>query len=370
MTKPNKLYDAVVAGYLGVDIMPVLTETEGVSFADRFAPGSLVEANGLHLSLGGVVPNTGLAMKRMGVSVRLMGSVGRDSLGNLALDLLSECNAADGIRQRSDAGTAYGIVIAPPDVDRTFIEDPGCNRVFSADDIDYDVVAKSRLFHFGYPPLMDALWHNNGAELLRLLQRVQETETAVSLDLSLPDPGSPAGQADWQRILEKVLPYVDVFVPSEDELRYMLDPESRMKTATETSESLTSTCGQLAQQALNMGAQTVLVKAGAEGAYLLTGNLNRLKAKLNLSDSAGCPDGVWLPIFPEDPGRRKNASGAGDCAIAGFLTALLRDECIVKAGQYAMMAGRDNLYGADALSGIRTWDEMSNEMKGQNNEIN
>lgn len=45
----------------------------------------------------------------------------------------------------------------------------------------------------------------------------------TSLDLVAVDPDSEAAGMDWARILERVLPYVDFFVPSIEELGYMLD---------------------------------------------------------------------------------------------------------------------------------------------------
>jgi|688.fasta_scaffold1099457_1 sugar/nucleoside kinase (ribokinase family) len=63
--------------------------------------------------------------------------------------------------------------------------------------------------------------------------------------------------------------------------------------------------------------------------------------------------------LPSDSTRFKNACGAGDCAVAGFLTALLKGESIEVAADYAMAAGRDNLYGVDALSGLTAWDTMT-----------
>lgn len=78
---------------------------------------------------------------------------------------LAEHGMTSGIKRTHKAGTAYGIVIAPPGNDRMFLEDPGCNGIFTSRDINYDIVAKSRLFHFGYPTLMKSLFVNNGAEL-------------------------------------------------------------------------------------------------------------------------------------------------------------------------------------------------------------
>ena len=65
--------DAVVAGYLGVDIAPGFPSGRApVPASDLFRPGKLIETEGVSLSLGGVVANTGLAMKRFGRRVELM----------------------------------------------------------------------------------------------------------------------------------------------------------------------------------------------------------------------------------------------------------------------------------------------------------
>jgi len=364
--------DAVVAGYLGVDLTPGFSAARApVPFAELFRPGKLIETEGLHVSLGGVVANTGLAMKRFGQRVELMGCVGRDALGELVMARLAQEGAAAGIRRTDRAGTAYGLVLAPPGADRLFLEDPGCNRIFSADDLDYDAVGRSRLFHFGYPPLMEALWTNGGAGLLTLLSRVRERGVAVSLDMTLPDPDSPSGKADWRAILDAALPRVDIFVPSLEELLFMVAPEqyARLLAAAEGGDLIPvispDLVAELAAWVLARGVKIVLIKAGHRGAYLRTGDLAALAAAapaLRLATAGGCPDGVWLKPLPVESGRFQNACGAGDCAVAGFLAALLNGTDVREAGAYAMLAGRDNLYGQDALAGLRTWQQMTQSL--------
>jgi hypothetical protein len=41
---------------------------------------------------------------------------------------------------------------------------------------------------------------------------------------------------------------------------------------------------------------------------------------------------------------------------------VLRGTSIEMAGKYAAMAGRDNLYGSDALSGLASWKTMTREV--------
>ena len=107
--------DAVVAGYLGVDIAPGFPAGRpAIPAVELFRPGRLIEAKGLEFSLGGVVANTGLAMKHFGQRVELMGCVGCDALGDIVTAQLAAHGVARGIRKHPRAGTAYGIVIAPP----------------------------------------------------------------------------------------------------------------------------------------------------------------------------------------------------------------------------------------------------------------
>jgi len=362
---PMRPVDVVVAGYLGVDLTPGFNSRRAVvPFSEMFRPGKLIETEGLNVSLGGVVANTGLAMRRFGQRVELMGCVGNDALGDMAMARLVQDGVSRGIRRSSQGGTAYGVVIAPPGSDRLFLEDSGCNRSFSAEDIDYDLVGQCRLFHFGYPPLMPALWMNGGAELQKLLGRVRERGVATSLDMTLPDADSPAGKADWQAILAATLPLVDVFVPSIEELLYMLEPKlySRLLSEAVDGDMIAvippETYTLLSRRILALGVKVLLIKAGHRGAYLRTGELK------TLSNQDGCPDGIWIPSFPVETGRFCNASGAGDCAVAGFLSALLNGVAVQEAGTYAMLAGRDNLYGHDALSGLREWTQMTSLVKG------
>lgn len=372
-TSSDRPVDAVVAGYLGLDLTPGFNAARAaVPFAELFRPGKLVETEGLTVSLGGVVANTGLAMRRFGRRVELMGCVGCDALGDLALARLAQAGVTSGIRRHPRAGTAYGLVLAPPGQDRMFLEDSGCNRVYTSADVDFECVGQSRLFHFGYPPLMEALWTNGGAELRVLLARVRETGAAVSLDMTLPDPDSPAGKADWKSLLAGVLPLVDIFVPSIEELLFMLEPERfrHLLSGTAGGDLITAippeAYERLADHVLAQGVKVLLIKAGHRGAYLRTGNLAPLAAPgsaVRLSDASGCPGGVWLPPLPVEERRFRNACGAGDCAVAGFLSALLSGTSVAEAGSYAMLAGRDNLYGDDAFSGLQDWLRMTEELK-------
>ena len=186
------------------------------------------------MSTGGAVPNIGLTLHRLGVPVRLMGKVGDDLFGSAVLEALRarDPELAGGMVVGAGEITSYSIVISPPGVDRCFLHCSGANDTFTADDVRYDELASARLFHFGYPPIMRAMYADGGSELRRMLARARDAGPAISLDMCSPDPDGDAGRVDWRQLLEDTLPLVDVFVPSIEELLFMLDRDRVRRDST------------------------------------------------------------------------------------------------------------------------------------------
>ena len=162
-------------------------------------------------------------MRRFGVEVRLLGKVGRDPFGALVRRMLEEDGGAQGLVEDPESDTSYSVVLSPPGMDRIFLHNPGANATFGPDDIAPETLEGACWFHFGYPPLMERLYRNAGQGLEAVLRKAREAGLAVSLDLAAVDPTSEAGKEDWRTILGRVLPLVDVFVPSWEELCFMID---------------------------------------------------------------------------------------------------------------------------------------------------
>ena len=214
-----KRYDAVIAGYTCIDLIPDFNrDTRTKSVSDFFVPGKLIEIEGVDFVLGGAVPNTGLAMKKFGRKVFLNGLIGQDSMGDIAEKMLSGYGAFEGMYRTDQASTAFSIVISPPGIDRIFLEAPGCNQLFDINDIDYEAIADARLFHFGYPPLLKQFFINNGEQLMQMYAKIDRMGVVTSLDFSLPDPESESGKVNWPEIMQNTFPFVDIFVPSVEEL--------------------------------------------------------------------------------------------------------------------------------------------------------
>jgi len=350
--------EIVVAGHICLDVIPTFGEHSS-DLNSWLLPGKLVNVGRVILSTGGSVANTGLALHRLGLPTRLMGKVGADPFGRLVLEILrsqAEALARDMIVD-PDSETSYSIVISPPGIDRIFFHNPGANDTFQASDIPFEQLRGVRYLHFGYPPLMQMMYANTGAELANLLQRVKAAGPTTSLDLAQPDPETASGKIDWRRWLMTVLPQVDIFLPSFDEILYMLD---RPLFESWKQELLTpSLLSRLAEELLGMGAAIVVFKLGAHGLYLKTtpdlARLETMGAERPNDLSAWRGLTAYTPCFKCEV---VGTTGAGDCTIAGFLAAFSKHLSPEEVMTYAVAVGGFNVESPDATSGIPDWETV------------
>ena len=358
------MIDAVVAGHLCLDMIPDLSGCAKDQFEAVFQPGHLVDIGPVDYCTGGPVSNTGLALTRLGSHTRLMGKVGDDLFGRAIQDYVRTYGAdlADAMVVDPAVHSSYTIVITPPGVDRIFLHYPGANDTFGAHDIRHDQLQDARLFHFGYPPLMKRMYEDGGIELALIFRCAKETGVTTSLDMALPDPSSPAGRADWGAILRSVLPYVDLFLPSIEEILFMLRPATYQALREEAGGPhilpliRAGLLSDLGRDLIALGATIVALKLGDRGLYLRTAGQSRLAAlgRARPSDPAAWADReLWAPCFQVE---MVGTTGSGDATIAGFLSALLRDLSPEEAVTAAVAVGACNVEAADALSGLRTWD--------------
>lgn len=338
--------DVVVAGHICVDLIPTLPPLAG---GFSYDPGTLMEVGPVTVSTGGCVPNAGGVLHRLGSRVRLVGRVGDDPFGGIVRRSLAADGLDGGVRVVQGESTSYSIILSPPGGDRMFLHFAGANDSFGEDDLTDAGLAGARLFHFGYPPLMRGMYESGGENLARLLARAKGAGLVTSLDMAYPDPATASGGADWPRILERALPEVDIFVPSLDELRLMLEPGSLPPN---DGAALVSRLG---ERLLGMGAGVVGIKCGERGFYLRTGPEERLRETALFPDAAAWSGlELWSSVFEVEV---VGTAGAGDATVAGFLHALLNGETPEDAVTAAVATGASSVEAADATSGVRSWKE-------------
>lgn len=351
----------VVAGHICLDIIPRLDHLARGQFQAAFQPGHLIEAGPAVFATGGPVSNTGLALHLLGVPTQLMGKVGADVLGKVVCDQIRARgeHLAAGMVVNAEATTSYTVIINPPGMDRIFLHHPGANDTFCAADVALEVVRQADLFHFGYPPLMRHMYHAGGVELAELFHRVRATGVTTSLDMAFPDPASPAGLANWPAILRATLPAVDMFMPSVEELLFMLRRSTFMQWRAAGGAILDhltpALLSDLSDELLSLGAKVVGLKLGDRGLYLRTATADQIKLGGRALQGAPAWAGreLWAPCFLVEV---VGTTGAGDATIAGFLSGLLRGLRPEAAITAAVAVGACNVEAADALGGLRSWE--------------
>ncbi len=341
---------AVVAGHICLDIIP------DIDHPFALTPGRLFEVGAPTLATGGAVSNTGMAMHILGQPVTLMGKIGDDDFGRVILRVLAGYGPGleQGMIVTPGAVSSYTLVVNIPGQDRIFLHCPGANHEFAAGDITPDRLAGATLFHLGYPPIMARMYADGGGELEQIFRTARAAGLTTSMDMVVPDPNGPGGRADWTAVFARVLPLLDIFLPSADELLYVLDRDKFGRG----DELAAADISRLGERLLAAGVAVAGVKLGSRGLYVRTASAARLEhaGLARPADAAGWADReLWFPVY--EIARFAGATGAGDATIAGFLTAMMRGKSLEDAGRFANAVGACNVQTPDALSGLKSWEE-------------
>lgn len=353
-----KEYEIMVAGHICLDLSPAFNSAHPESISTLFRPGRLINTNGITLSTGGAVSNTGFAMSRMGIRVLPVAKIGDDAFGRLIADIADK-ETGGHIRLQEDAQSSYSIVLSPPGIDRIILHDPAGNNAFTTDDIDYSELENAAFFHFGYPPIMKSMYENDGTELARMFSLAKQQGVVTSLDMSLPDAASESGRVNWQSILEKTLPFADLFMPSVEEALFMLDRGEYDRIAARLSgDDFTDHLDfdkirKLGNKILSMGSKLALIKCGAHGIYIRTSEESRMSeiGKENWADKE-----LFQPTYRVED--FKSALGGGDTTIAGFLSAMIRGFSLEDCARLACLSGALCCTTYDAISAIRPIEQI------------
>ncbi|MEE1314372.1 MAG: carbohydrate kinase family protein [Faecalimonas sp.] len=360
----------ISAGHICLDITPVFQGEKVKRLDEVLAPGKLIQMGEADVHTGGSVANTGLAMKLLGADIKLMGKTGDDEFGSMIREIVAGYGAAEGMLTVAGETSSYSVVLAVPGIDRIVLHHPGANDTFSADDISEEALKDCALFHFGYPTLMRKMYEENGEGLVQLLQKVKKAGAATSLDFAMINQDTDAGAADWEAILEKSLPYVDFFVPSVEELCFMLDKERfaewQMRAAggdiTEVLD-IAKDVRPLAEQCLDFGAKIVLIKCGVAGMYLRTTDatgLLEVGAGVELNVTEWADQEIFETCY--EPEAVLSGTGAGDTSIAAFLTAMLKGYSAKWSVSLAAAEGASCVAAYDALGGLKSLEELEEKI--------
>jgi ribokinase len=275
MTKP-----IVVVGSINMDLV---ARTRQIP-----RPGETVTGLGFETTPGGKGANQAVAAARLGYPVEMIGMVGEDVFGQALLDNLSGAGVCTNAVERVAGPSGVAPILLAENGENSIVVVPGANGKMDAAAVDRHAAlirsAGMVLCQLELP--METVSH--------VLALCAEGGVLVMLD---PAPAAPLPDAIWHQVAW--------FTPNETEAAFFLGNESKPEDA--------------AQQLLARGLRGVVLKRGAEGAFVAV---------------AG-GKGEWVNAFPVEA---IDTVGAGDCFNGAFAVALLEANDPWKAARFASAA--------------------------------
>jgi sugar/nucleoside kinase (ribokinase family) len=287
-----KLFDIAIAGELNLDLilyglpaeMPMERELLASGFRATLGSSSAIVAHNAAI---------------LGARVAFTTLIGTDDFGRIALDRLAAAGVDTSHAARHDTISTGVTILLPHGDERHILTYPGTMAELKVASLDFDFLAQARHFH------LSSLYLQRGLHvgLPDLLHRLKHAGLTVSLDTN----DDPADR--WGSPLAEVLRYVDVFLPSEDEL-------CRMTRCTNLDDAV---------KALPVRVPAVVVKRGSRGA--------RVYIQSNADAQKNVIDIAPLSMVPVD------TIGAGDSFDAGFLRAYLLSKDIATCARAGNITG-------------------------------
>ncbi|MFA5818736.1 MAG: carbohydrate kinase family protein [Bacteroidales bacterium] len=278
--------------------------------------GKLGLVDKMSLQIGGCAANVVIDLAKLGLKTTVIGKIGDDNFGKFLLDTLnSEKVDVSGLKVDKNVSTSASMVMISGDGERSILHSFGANAKFGFDDINPDVVKKSKILLIAGTFLMPD-FDGEGTE--KLLTFAKENGVLCCMDTAWDSKGQ------WIKKIESSLKYLDWFMPSYDEACEMSG-----KTKPE----------EIAQFFNSKGVKNVIVKLGNEGCFVKPGN----------------EKGYLVPAFNKV--KAIDTSGAGDSFCAGFIAGLYKGWDIPACAKFANAVGAHCIMQIGTTTGIKSIEE-------------
>ena len=265
----NKSLDVVAIGELLIDFTPNYKSSQ-------IKP--VFEANP-----GGAPANVLAGLSKLNKKTAFIGMVGKDHFGDYLINYISGYGInVSGLKQTSKANTTLAFVHLDKECNRSFsfYRKPGADIMLNKKDIDYSIIKKSKIFHFGSLSLTN---EPSKAATIKAVQYAKKNGLIISYD---PNYRPPL----WNNIEDarlniiKGLKYTDILKISGEELELITSTNDLEKGS---------------NLLFNQGISIILITLGPDGAFYKyrggSGKLNTYNVKV------------------------VDTTGAGDAFLAGFL---------------------------------------------------
>jgi len=269
----------------------------------------------MELHTGGCAVNTGIALARLGADVGVACKVGTDGFGDfLEKELRGHGVDTRGLVRDDEVSTSFTFIMVASDGERRFLHTYGANATFCFDDVDLDLVRQARFLHVAGSYLLPTL---DGEQTAAVLREARAAGATTSLDTAFNDRVT-----DWLGLMAPCFEHLDYFLPSIEEAEKI---------------SGLSDPGDMARSFIERGCRNVVIKLGREGSM---GILNGVE--------------VRKPIYQV---QTVDSSGAGDCFVAGFLTAIHKGWGPEESLSFGNAVAATCVQAIGCTAGVRSLDE-------------
>jgi sugar/nucleoside kinase (ribokinase family) len=299
---------------LGVHIVDVLTLP-----VDTLPTGQdTVLVDQIRLTAAGSAAGTAVDLAKLGADVTSMGVIGDDELGDFLTFLMTK-HGVDVTRltRHPTDQTSASILPIRSDGGRPSFHVPGGNLSVTAADVDGDVLVEADVVHLGGP---DVTWALNDPAFFAKLSTARAAGTIVTMDLL-------SNMEDLVKGAAAFLPYVDYFLPNEEQAQAMTGLEDPAEAAQA-----------LLAEPDGPGPRAILVTLGGAGSLIATvDGITRLPAlDVKVVDTTGC----------------------GDAYCAGFIMGLLNNKDVLESARWGTAAASQVAQGLGSDAGLTDLDAV------------
>ena len=206
----EKTYDVVALGEMLVDFAMA---------------GESEQGNTMFEACPGGAPCNVLAMlNKLGKKTAFIGKVGNDQFGKLLRFTIEEIGIeSKALLTDNNVNTTLAFVHTFPDGDRdfSFYRNPGADMMLTEDEVDYEMIKQSKIFHFGTLSMTDEPVRS---ATKRALDAAKEAGCLISFDPNLRPPlWKSLDQA--KEMMEYGFGYCDILKISDNEIQFVSGKE-------------------------------------------------------------------------------------------------------------------------------------------------
>ncbi len=304
--KSNKKYDVLVVGELNVDL--ILYDIK-----KNIKLGKEIFANDMVLTLGSSSAILANNLSVWGVKVAFLGKIGKDVFSEIILKTLQKSKVDTKhiiVSEQSKTGATIALSYGN---ERAMVTYPGAMSELSNKDISDEILMQAKHLHVSSIFMQETLLK----DIIQLFNRAKKLGLTTSLDTQW-DPFEK-----WQVNLNKLLPFVDIFLPNKEEFLEI--------TQSDTIEK--------GYEKIKKYANIVVIKDSINGSYLYSKNCQKHQ-----------PAFIMNEII--------DAIGAGDSYNAGFLKEFIKGSDLETCMFEGTLSGAINTQGEGGTGAFKTKDKL------------